>query len=159
MRPVVAVLVACLLAFTFAADAKNVKTTRNGIKPSTEAAKLSTTTKSDVVTLDYVHPDSIEIRGFDKPLYSIKETFLVTNHYSRRLTSMTITIDYVDIADRTFNSRTLTVACNIPPHSTRQLAIRSFDVQKSYYYIRSRRPRAQSTPFDIHITVDAVTVK
>ena len=158
MKPLLATIIAIFVASHFTIDAKTVKTTRNNLKPTTEATRLSTV-KSDVDTLQWVHPDSIEIRGFDKPLYSIKETFLVTNHYSRRLTSITITIDYLDIADRTFNSRTLTINCNIPPHATRQLSIRSFDDQKSYYYIRSRRPRSQSTPFDIHITVTSATVK
>ncbi|MBR5744402.1 MAG: hypothetical protein IKX94_03645, partial [Muribaculaceae bacterium] len=120
--------------------------------------KLSTV-KSDLTVVDSVSTDSVEVRGFDKPLYSVKETFLVTNKLSRRISSITLTINYIDIADRVFNSRTVTVDCSIPSGTTRQLSIKSFDTQKSYYYIRSRRPRAQSTPFQVAITVDSVTLK
>jgi len=150
------IILATLIATS--ASAKTVKTTRTNLKPKSESVKLSTV-KSDLTVIDSVSTDSVEVRGFDKPLYSVKETFLVTNKLSRRISSITLTINYIDIADRVFNSRTVTVDCGIPSGTTRQLSIKSFDTQKSYYYIRSRRPRAQSTPFQVAITVDSVTLK
>ncbi len=136
--------------------AKTVKTTQKNLTPTKEAASLSTV-KPETLVIDSVSPDSVVVRGFDKPLYSVKESFLVTNKYSRRITSVKLAIDYIDIADRTFHSRTVSVDCQIPAGATRQLSIKSFDLQKSYYYIRSRRPRAQSTPFQVAITVVSVT--
>ena len=150
------IILATLIATS--ASAKTVKTTRTNLKPKSESVKLSTV-KSDLTVIDSVSTDSVEVRGFDKPLYSVKETFLVTNKLSRRISSITLTINYIDIADRVFNSRTVTVDCSIPSGTTRQLSIKSFDTQKSYYYIRSRRPRAQSTPFQVAITVDSVALK
>lgn len=150
------IILATLIATS--ASAKTVKTTRTNLKPKSESVKLSTV-KSDLTVIDSVSTDSVEVRGFDKPLYSVKETFLVTNKLSRRISSITLTINYIDIADRVFNSRTVTVDCSIPSGTTRQLSIKSFDTQKSYYYIRSRRPRAQSAPFQVAITVDSVALK
>ena len=156
MKIRIIIILATLIATS--ASAKTVKTTRTNLKPKSESVKLSTV-KSDLTVVDSVSTDSVEVRGFDKPLYSVKETFLVTNKLSRRISSITLTINYIDTANRVFNSRTVTVDCSIPSGTTRQLSIKSFDTQKSYYYIRSRRPRAQSTPFQVAITVDSVTLK
>ena len=157
MKCRIAIIISAVL-IAASVSAKTVKTTRTNLKPKSESVKLSTV-KSDLTVVDSVCTDSVEVRGFDKPLYSVKETFLVTNKLSRKIVSLKLTINYIDIADRVFNSRTVTVDCNIPSGATRQLTIKSFDTQKSYYYIRSRRPRAQSTPFQVAITVDSATLK
>ncbi len=97
--------------------------------------------------------------GYDKPLMSRKETFLVTNHYSDTVRSITVRINYLDLSGRQLHSANSTLECDIPPGQTRSLAKKSWDLQQTYYYHLGKKPRtAGVTPYTVTITLINFTV-
>lgn len=111
--------------------------------------------------VDTITPDSnmIDIAGYDKPLTSRKETFFVTNHYNRSIKSLTVELNYYDMQSRQLHSAVHTISCEIPAGETRQVQIKSWDVQCGFYYYLSSKPRRQATPFVVKQTVLNVVLK
>lgn len=129
------------------ADTRNVL---NGITPPTIVAD----------TLWQPSRDSIQVSGYDKPLRTSRETFLLTNATSRTLLGVAITVSYLDMQGRPLHERTDTLSTSIPSGDTRMLHIYTWDSQHSYYYHRGKKPHtANVTPYDVRFHVDFVTLK
>ena len=99
-------------------------------------------------------PDSITIADYDKPLRSNYETIFVTNRHQRKLVQITINIDYIDMNGSQLHSRSVTVECDIPPGTTRQLQMRAWDRQKAFYHHTTRsKPRSpHARPYKVVVT-------
>lgn len=95
--------------------------------------------------------DLIRFSGFDKPYNSTKETFLVTNNGPEFLGKIEIRLTYSDLEGRMLHSRTMTLNADVPPGQTRQLTVKSFDTQKSYFYHKSKSPRTGGQSFTVSI--------
>ena len=147
MRTLFVILTLMVLAFN--CDAQ--RTTRKGLKLKEERA---TTIEGDTV----INPatDILKISGYDKPLYSTKETFFVTNNGDNTILGINITFNYFDKQNRQLHQVTKAVKCDIPPGETRQLSISSWDKQNSFYYINSAQPRRQATPYSVTHSIDFV---
>lgn len=100
----------------------------------------------------------IELSGFDKPLNSNYETFFLRNNGSANLLRLWITLDYTSVDNTPLHSRKETVRTDIPADNSRQISIRTFDRQHSFYYYRSRIPRTEQgvAPFKVRITIDSI---
>lgn len=112
-----------------------------------------------VNAIDTVIPGigDIVVSGFEKAQHSASESFFVTNHTSRTLTSITFTITYLNLRGEVLHARTETVGCDIPPEMTRKVDIRSWDRQKLWYYKDSQaRHNDYCNPFDIRVRIDYV---
>ncbi len=132
-----------LFAVSVAVDAERTTRHRLDVKPQNTTVKI---------VVDTIIPDSgkIVIAGFDKPLRSSRETFFVTNHYDRTVSSLTVTFAYYDMNNRQLHSSTNTITCYIPAGETRQLSVKSWDTQQSFYYCQSVKPkRNPATPFSV----------
>lgn len=152
-------LSAFLIVAYFGAEA-NTRTTRKSLKTSTEA---------QCGAIDYPKPvpvaspsaQDVSVKGYDKPLRSRRETFFVTNNYpSKTIYSLVFTATYLDSSGRMLHRRSEKVDCEIPPTQTRQIGVKSWDVQQNFYFVRSTvSSRAeQATPYDVTIAVDTVFV-
>lgn len=93
--------------------------------------------------------NQIEFNGFDKLLKNGKESFFITNHTDRTLTGVTLYIDYRTPDGRQLTKRFIKLSCNIPAGETRKADIQTFDTQRSFYYLRSERPKKGGNPFDV----------
>lgn len=113
-----------------------------------------------VVKQDTIVPDTavLKISGYDKPLYSRRETFFVANRYNRDISSLKIELNYYDETGRQLHAVTRWVKCSVPAHSTRQVYLSSWDKQFSFYYYRSAKPRRQATPYKVTHRILAVTM-
>lgn len=148
-RLLILVLAALISATTFAAAQR---TTRRGLKPRSADSSVSASTGSDTITAPGT--DIIAVTGYDKPLRSSVETFFVTNSTNRRITAIRLELTYTDINGNMLHSRTCDITADIPPQATRQLSIRSWDVQNSFYYRLSAMPRSKvATPYDVSCKV------
>lgn len=103
-------------------------------------------------------PQYVSVNGYDKPLRSRRETFFVTNNGNAPIEGIAFTITYFDNNNRQLHAASHNVSVQIPPTETRQVNIKSWDSQQSFYYTRSTAPaRAeQATPYDVKITVDSI---
>ncbi len=135
------------------------RTTRRKLK----AAKIESTVEQATTIVDTVIPNTLEapavsIKGYDKPLRSRRETFFASNNGKREICALAYTIRYYDTQDRLLHSASHNTSCIIPAGETRQLSIRSWDIQNAFYYRLSTVPEraAQATPYNVKISVDTV---
>ena len=151
--------IAALALIIFGVTAQN--TTRKQLRNSRRAdisAVVPVKSYSDTI----VNPDRSEfsVNGFDKPLRSRRETFFTTNNTGRPVDALAFTITYFDSNKRQLHQAKHRLDLVIPDTETRQVSVRSWDVQNSFYYVRSAKPdRAAGSPFDVTITIDTLFVK
>ena len=93
--------------------------------------------------------NQIEFNGFDKLLKNGKESFFITNYTDRTLTGIALYIDYRTPDGRQLTKRFLKLSCRIPAGETRKADIPTFDTQRSFYYLRSERPKKGGNAFDV----------
>lgn len=132
-----------VLLFASVSVALADQTTRRKLRVKPEYNVTATTSMDSIIS----DSSMIEIAGYDKPLPSHKETFFVTNNYNRSIKSLTVELNYYDMQSRQLHSAVHTISCEIPAGETRQVQIKSWDVQCGFYYYLSSKPRRQATPF------------
>ena len=102
--------------------------------------------------------EAVELSGYDKPLRSSRETFLLTNHTGRPIDRMAVTISYYDINGRQLHERCDTLPVSVPSEATRLVRLATWDTQRSYYYHLGQRPRTSNvTPYTIRARIGFVT--
>lgn len=100
----------------------------------------------------------IELTGYDKPLRSAYESFLLTNLTAHQLRSLAVTLDYYDMEGRQLHQRCDTIPIAVPAGETRMIKLSTWDTQRSYYYHQGRKPATpRVTPYSIRARVDFVT--
>lgn len=136
------------LAVAFCLQLPAERTTRRGLK--VDAEKIgSQKPMYDTITVDSAIRQVV-LSGFDKPLRSNRETFFVINRTDSRIISLTVEFSYLALDGRMLHSRIVCVGCDIPAGETRQVSCRSWDLQQSFFYTLSRRPRQSvGTPFEV----------
>jgi len=151
----IAVVLAAICSLSLPAKRTN---TRPATKPKLKDEYAATTK----VTNYFVHlpADSaaFNLAGYDKPLRSRHETLLVTNNSTLEVDSLLLTIRYTDLRGRELHQRSVWVEANIDPGSTRQCSFKSWDIQMSYVYRHSVKPRRQHSPYDVTISVDSLCI-
>lgn len=154
MNPRLAILVLTLSA---AIATLAQRTTRKSLR--IDPAVTATTVDTATDTIFAPQLADISLSGYDKPLRSNKETFFATNHTAYHIRSITITIEYFDKSGRQLNKRTISIDADLPAEQTRMLTISSWDVQQSFFYELSTRPRrADATPYSVLTTIDSYII-
>ena len=152
---IIATLVALLVAIPGMARKVKVPT---DTKHARSAATTLRTFTVDSASTEPAKLSDIAFSRFDKPVESRNETFLATNNTDYRLLKISIRIEYQLPGIGRIHQRNLVIDCDIPPHQTRQLSVRSFDTQQTYRYSGSRvPPRRKAEPFDVKLTATAHT--
>ncbi len=143
-----------LIGSLFAASAQ--RTIRKGLKASPE-----TVSQNAPDTLRHDLSRRIKISGYDKPLRSALETMFVSNLTDSTMSWIQLELEYRDTHGRMLHSRTIGIDCDIPPEATRQISVRSWDRQQSFYYRRSAKPRrnASATQYDVACTVKGIVLR
>lgn len=102
----------------------------------------------------------IELSGYDKPVSASRETMHVTNLTdSLTVTGFSFEIVYLDRKDRELHRRAVTVNDHVGPRLTVMTSFPSWDIQRSFYYILSVKPRRQATPYDIRCNIKQIFIK
>lgn len=136
-------------------------TTRTRLRPKATANENTAVQSAPALdTIAVPTPHSVDINGYDKPLRSRRETFFVSNNTDKKLQAIALTITYFDSSRRQLHRRSEHILVEIPAGETRQAALRSWDIQQSFYYSRSAVPArtSQATPYEVSITVDSLFV-
>lgn len=93
--------------------------------------------------------NAVSLRGFNKRVSDIEETFFVQNNTQWHLSGITVMLRYIDVNGGLLHERTVHVPCDLLPGRSRQVSINSFDRQRLFYYYLSGKPRKSATPFKV----------
>lgn len=151
MKSLIAFSISCYLGILPSFSGNN--TSRGTLTPKNQSAvemieSIATISDSTSINNGLVFDSKvISIKGFDKRANENKETFFVTNNSTFDISRLQIKLRYTDINDNMLHERTEIINCEIPSNSTRQVEIKSFDSQRSFYYYLSPKPKQQRTPF------------
>ena len=151
MRDFLLLSLCLLLAIPAAPRRQSLK-----LKTGKRVVQRASTLEADSVALDSIAP-LILFSGYDKPAAGNYETFHVTNNSPRHINSLTVTFTYTDLDGRMLHRRQEPINVAIPPGETRQVRLKSFDLQHSYYYHRSSPPaRRSATPYRVSLTLTSL---
>jgi len=149
----------------FTATPQRQRTTIKGpLKNTGTVSKTNETTAShpfqshcDTIT---ANTDNIlHLTGYDKPVSASRETMHVSNTSdSLTVTGMNIEIRYLDKRGRELHRRDISIYNTVEPGCTELISFPSWDIQRSFYYMLSIKPRRQATPYDIRCKINYLIV-
>lgn len=146
------VITILLLGISFAYPERR-RTTRSNLHPREELE-----IKPGVTC--WVRPDSarpaVRFCGYEKKQSATKETLFIENLTDSAIVQVDFTIQYFDTSNREIHRRNLTQPVDLPPRRTRRLDIRSWDTQKTYYYLGGPKPRTSATPYTVAVALDSL---
>lgn len=136
------------------------RTTRQQLHPRAEAATATAEVKPPYDTVVAPGADRVEVKGYDKPLRSRRETFFATNTGDMPVRRIAFTISYYDLDKHLMHRASHNVEADIPAGETRMVGVRSWDVQQAFYYTRTQvgAKNPKGTPYDVEIAVDTLFV-
>ena len=100
-------------------------------------------------SLEQVDPNAVSLKGFSKRASDSKESFFVTNNTKHRMSAVRLLLRYTTMQGEMLTQRAVTVPVSLKPGETRLVEIKSFDVQRLFYFYAGPKPRKQATPFKV----------
>ncbi len=127
-----------------------VRSTRKNLR-STEVpvAVLDTVDSLLPDSLMTVDPAAVTIKGFAKRASDSKESFFITNNTRHRMSAVRLLMRYTTMNGELLTQRSVTVPVSLKPGETKLVEVKSFDVQRLFYYYAGPQPRKQATPFKV----------
>ena len=96
-----------------------------------------------------IDPNAVTLKGFSKRASDSKESFFITNNTKHRMSAVRLLLRYTTMKGELLTQRTVTVSVNLKPGETKLVEVKSFDVQRLFYYYAGPQPRKQATPFQV----------
>lgn len=96
-----------------------------------------------------VEPNAVTLKGYSKKASDSRESFFVTNNTNHRISHVRLLMRYSQMNGEMLHERTATVEVDLRPGETRLVAIKTFDVQRLFYYYAGPKPRKSATPFKV----------
>lgn len=94
----------------------------------------------------------VQITGYEKPREASRETFFVRNLTDRYIDGIELEITYFTTGGEELHRRTIDVAAQLPAGERRMLSIKSWDVNRMFYYhINVPNTSRQATPYRVII--------
>ncbi len=100
-------------------------------------------------SLAAVDPGAVSIKGFNKRASDAKESFFITNNTTGRMSAVRLLLRYTTMTGELLTQRQVSVPVSLKPGETKLVSIKSFDVQRLFYYYAGPQPRKQATPFQV----------
>ena len=100
-------------------------------------------------SLDGVDPNAVSLKGYSKRASDAKESFFITNNTKQRMSAVRLLLRYTSMQGEMLTQRTVTVPVSLKPSETKLVEVKSFDVQRLFYYYAGPQPRKQATPFKV----------
>ena len=126
------------------------KTTRKNLR--TLEVPVATMETDDGIlpdSLQGVDPNAVSLKGFNKRASDSKESFFITNNTKQRMSAVRLLLRYTTMQGEMLTQRTVTVPVSLKPGETKLVEVKSFDVQRLFYYYAGPQPRKQATPFKV----------
>ena len=100
-------------------------------------------------SLDGVDPNAVSLKSYSKRASDAKESFFITNNTKQRMSAVRLLLRYTTMQGEMLTQRTVTVPVSLKPGETKLVEVKSFDVQRLFYYYAGPQPRKQATPFKV----------
>ncbi len=142
-------VVLLLCVSTLDVDART-RTTRKNLR-SQEVPVLAIEPSDDLLpdSLAQLDPNAVTLKGYSKRASDSKESFFITNNTSHRMSAVRLLLRYTTMQGEMLTQRTVTVPVSLKPGETKLVSVKSFDVQRLFYYYAGPQPRKQATPFKV----------
>jgi len=142
-------LLLLLCVSSLSLDART-RTTRKNLR-STEVPVAVIEASDDLLpdSLAVVDPDAVTLKGFSKRASDSKESFFITNNTAHRMSAVRLLLRYTTVNGELLTQRSVTVPVSLKPGETKLVSVKSFDVQRLFYYYAGPQPRKQATPFKV----------
>lgn len=145
-------LLLCLLVLMVSPldlDAR-VRTTRSNLQslevPVAALESDDSLLPDSLATLD---PDAVSLKGFSKRASDAKESFFITNNTGSRMNAVRLLLRYTTMSGEMLTQRVVNIPVNLMPGETKVVSVKSFDVQRLFYFYAGPKPRKQATPFKV----------
>lgn len=96
-----------------------------------------------------VSQESVSLRGYTKRASDSRETFLITNNTTGRMSHVRLRFRYSTLGGEVLHERVVTVEVNLKAGETRLVSVPSWDKQRMFYYHGGSQPRKPATPYRI----------
>ena len=149
LPPLLFAVLLMLCISTLDVDART-RTTRKNLQ-SLEVPVVALETADNLLpdSLAQLDPNAVTLKGYSKRASDSKESFFITNNTSHRMSAVRLLLRYTTMDGEMLTQRTVTVPVNLQPGETKLVSIKSFDVQRQFYYYAGPQPRKQATPFKV----------
>ena len=126
------------------------KTTRKNLRSlEVPVAVLETDDGLLPDSLNGVDPNAVSLKGYNKRASDAKESFFITNNTKHRMSAVRLLLRYTTMQGELLTQRTVTVPVSLKPGETKLVEVKTFDVQRLFYYYAGPQPRKQATPFKV----------
>ena len=149
LPPLVLLMLIVLCISALDVDAR-IRTTRKNLR-STEVPVVALEADDALLpdSLAQLDPNAVTLKGFSKRASESKESFFITNNTGHRMSAVRLLLRYTAMSGEMLTQRTVNVPVNLKPGETKLVSIKSFDVQRLFYYYAGPQPRKQATPFKV----------
>lgn len=96
-----------------------------------------------------IDPNAVTLKGYSKRASDSKESFFITNNTAHRMSAVRLLLRYSTMNGEMLTQRAVTVPVGLKPGETKLVSIKSFDVQRLFYYYAGPQPRKAATPFQV----------
>ena len=126
------------------------KTTRKNLKSlEVPVAVMETSDGLLPDSLTDIDPNAVTLKGYSKRASDSKESFFITNNTNHRMSAVRLLFRYTTMSGELLTERSVTVPVSLKPGETQLVAVKTFDVQRLFYYYAGPQPRKQATPFKV----------
>ena len=96
-----------------------------------------------------IDPNAVTLKGYGKRASDSKESFFITNNTQHRMSAVRLLLRYTTMQGEMLTQRVVTVPVSLKPGETKLVSIKSFDMQRLFYYYAGPKPRKAATPFQV----------
>ena len=147
MKTKIAILIV-LIAVVAVATART-RTTQSQLKNNSQVIEeIPEGTIPDSLIQD-IEPNAVTLKGYSKRASDSRESFFVTNNTNHRISHVRLLMRYMQMNGEMLHERIATVEVDLKPKETRLVSIKTFDVQRMFYYYAGPKPRKNATPFKV----------
>ena len=148
MRTKIAILITFLVAVTGTTMART-RTTQKNLKNNSQIVEQIPDANVPDSLLRDIEPNAVTLKGYSKKASDSRESFFVTNNTNHRISHIRLLMRYSQMNGEMLHERTANVEVDLRPGETRLVAIKTFDVQRLFYYYAGPKPRKSATPFKV----------
>ena len=147
MKTKIAILIV-LIAVVAVATART-RTTQSQLRNNSQVIEeIPEGTIPDSLIQD-IEPNAVTLKGYSKRASDSRESFFVTNNTNHRISHVRLLMRYMQMNGEMLHERIATVEVDLKPKETRLVSIKTFDVQRMFYYYAGPKPRKNATPFKV----------
>lgn len=150
-------LLGITLALTLTANAQENSQRKNIRVHDGPIRVINDTVVDDEDTLQFIE-GIVSMKGYTKMVGASKESFMLVNNSNLHLSGLEIKFKYVDLDGVLIHERVATIDCDLPPHKSRQVSIKTFDEGHQFYYYR-HKSKKDAIAYDLTIRIESYNIK